>query len=63
MKEWSVVQCSRLECSKYMVTKSGTKTKKCPYCGRTFKIAEAYVSSHSEQNSARGIVQSYNNKL
>ncbi len=63
LKNWAVVQCSRIECSKYMVTLSATQRKKCPYCGRSFKLANAYVSSYSDQEDARSTVKKFNNRL
>ncbi|MHA2172523.1 MAG: hypothetical protein ACXAB7_21845 [Candidatus Kariarchaeaceae archaeon] len=60
---WNVVQCSQLSCSRYMVVQTNTKQKRCPYCGKRFNAADAYITSCTTQNEARRLVQQYNNQL
>jgi hypothetical protein len=39
---WFAIQCNRFECSKFLVTKAGTKRKKCPYCNKSFNVNDNF---------------------
>ncbi len=59
---WLAVQCSRLSCSKFQVVKDGTMTKKCPYCGRRFKVEGNVVKKFPDQLHTRVYVKKMNKK-
>ncbi|RMG28055.1 MAG: DUF1922 domain-containing protein [Methanobacteriota archaeon] len=50
---WFVIQCSRYECAKFLVTKGGTKTRKCPYCRRVNKVTDRLIARFQTQEEAR----------
>lgn len=60
---WKVIQCSRLECSRYLVVRDGTKTRKCPYCNRVNKVVDTYRMKFATQEEARAYVQKRNLRM
>lgn len=61
--KWFVVQCNNLDCSKYMVTREGTKRKKCPYCNKSFKVNDNFIRSFLNQEDARKFLKKMNMRI
>jgi hypothetical protein len=46
-----------------MITKGGTKRKKCPYCNRSFKVDDNFIKAFRTQEEAREHIKFYNSKI
>jgi hypothetical protein len=57
---WFAIQCNRFECSKFLVTKAGTKRKKCPYCNKSFNVNDNFRGRFESQDDARNYIQKMN---
>ncbi|MEC8704841.1 MAG: DUF1922 domain-containing protein [Asgard group archaeon] len=60
---WAVIKCPDLKCSKHMISKYGAKRKNCPYCGRSFKVSDNFISGETTQEKARKKVKNLNKNI
>lgn len=60
---WYIIQCKRLNCSKYLIVKAYSKSKRCPYCGITSKVNDAYISRYQNQIDARDMLKRFNSRI
>lgn len=58
-KKYWIFKCPK--CGHYTYSKSGVKSKKCPFCNKTFKIIKYTVAE--SVNDAIKIVRTQNNRF
>ena len=46
-----------------MISKYGAKRKNCPYCGRSFKVSDNFISGETTQEKARKKVKNLNKNI
>lgn len=60
---YEILQCSDMSCNRYMIALIGTKTKRCPYCGKRNKVVDNSVNRTEDSFRAREIVKKLNSTV